>query len=740
MVSSFNDYELTAPMLALKPTILVVEDNPVERQLLCKILRNSEFDVIAVDRGGIVLETFIEHQPDLILLDALLPDIDGFGVCESLRAHPRGMHTPVIMLTGLDDMNSINRSYEAGATDFFTKPINHTLLVYRIRYLLRARQIMDQLRVSQQSFANAQKVAKLGHWEFDSETKEFTISDEVYRLYGLEPSEQDGKTSQVLSDRCFAEDYEIMRRVVYGTVEEQQEGRGEYRIRWDDGSEHYMELHTTLLREERAETHEKHTKVLGIIADRTAVKLSEKEILSLAYIDRLTGLSNRSLLETFLNTAIPAAHYQGLSVAIVSIDLDHFNLINNSMGHSAGDAVLRQLAARLSGIGKCCDVDDLLDKLAVSELVMEDVQHNLLARLLADTFAFVVVSVDRQSDNIESLSHKIKQSFETPFNYRGQELFVTSSIGITYSESGSTVVETLLQQADLALHEAKDQGRNEVQEYSRDLVSKVSKHLVIQSEMRKAIREGEFQLYYQPKIATATGEISGFEALVRWIHPEKGMIPPDQFIPVAETTGQIVDLGMWVLETACAQNKQWVDDGLVNVRVAVNVAARQFKEGNLVEIVESILERTGLSEQNLELEITEGVLMADPRSSDFIEKLRDRGITIALDDFGTGYSSLSYITRFPIDTIKIDRSFVQDIQEGSEKATIVSAVNGLAHGLGFKVVAEGVETDSELRLIEQLGCDEIQGYYYCRPMPADDIREWIKNREPRDVSIASPIN
>ncbi|WP_101759929.1 bifunctional diguanylate cyclase/phosphodiesterase [Oceanicoccus sp. KOV_DT_Chl] len=715
-----------------QPIILVVEDNPVERQLVGKILRNANFEVIAVDCGEVVLETVIDYQPDLILLDALLPDIDGFDVCEHLRAHPKGAYIPVIMLTGLDDVSSINRAYEVGATDFFTKPINHSLLVHRIRYLLRARLIMDQLRMSQQSLASAQQVAKLGHWELDVDRNRFKISEEMFRLYRLQ-GEYDEHDTSVLMERCHPDDRQYLFETLTTAIRELKETRVEHRIVFDDGTECYLEVHITVMRDEGAGT----THLLGISIDVTERKESEREILSLAYCDRLTGLSNRSLLEKFLEQVIPRAHMSGRGTALLSLDLDLFNRVNNSMGHSAGDSVLQKVSERLRELIHCADASQLLERLSLStEASLDDFSKDMVARLAADTFIVVLGSVDRRSGDVERLAARIKDSFQQPFIYRGQELFVTGSIGIAYSESGGSTAEGLLQKADLALHEAKMQGRNEVREYSGDLVAKVSTHLSIQSDLRKALQNGEFQLFYQPKISTKDASVKGFEALIRWIHPVKGLIPPDQFITVAEETGQIVDIGQWVLETACVQNKRWLEMGLVDVRVAVNVAARQFKEGNLLEVVEGALARSGLSERNLELEITEGVLMSDPNTENVIAELRGRGVSIALDDFGTGYSSLSYITRFPIDTIKIDRCFVQDITINSDKAAIVSAVSNLSHGLNFNVVAEGVETEVELEVIRQLKCDEVQGYYYCRPMAADDISDWLRARDSSSLSSA----
>lgn len=705
----------------------MVEDNPVERQLVGKILRNSNFEVIAVDCGGVVLDTVIDYQPDLILLDALLPDIDGFDVCEHLRAHPKGVYIPIIMLTGLDDVSSINRSYEAGATDFFTKPINHSLLVHRIRYLLRARQIMDQLRMSKKSLASAQHVAKLGHWELDVERNRFRLSEELLRLYRIDEAidAADSADPSLLLNRCHPADRDYLIETVTAAITELQEVKVEHRIILDSGAERYLETHTTVTRDEG----DGSTHVLGISVDITERKNSERQILRLAYSDRLTGLPNRSLLELYLDQVIPSAHIQGKSVAVQAIDLDLFNRVNNSMGHSAGDAVLEQLSARLRGLVNCAETAAYLDRLSgSSEQRLGDLGNGMIARLGADTFVIVLPAVDRSGSDVLRFAERVQASFKQPFSYRGQELFVTASVGIAFSELGSDLAEDLLQQADLALHEAKTQGRDKIKEYSGDLVSKVSEHLSIQTDLRRALQNGEFQLYYQPKMSVRDGAVKGFEALIRWIHPVKGLIPPDQFITVAEETGQIVEIGEWVLETACLQYQQWLNDGLVDTRVAVNVSARQFKEGNLLEVVEAVLGRTGMSEQNLELEMTEGVLMSDPNTSDVIAELRRRGVSIALDDFGTGYSSLSYITRFPIDTIKIDRSFVQDITLNSDKAAIVSAVSSLSHGLGFNVVAEGVETEAELEVVTALKCDEVQGYYYCRPMAAIDVAEWLRAR------------
>ena len=710
--------------LQKKPLILVVEDNPVERQLISKVLRNADFDIVAVDCGDTVLDTVINYSPDLILLDALLPDIDGFDVCLSLRAHPKGLYVPIIMLTGLDDVDSIDRAYEVGATDFFAKPINQSLLVHRIRYLMRARVMMDQLRMSKQSLASAQSIAKLGHWEIDVDKGTFSASEELYRLYDY-PNEEGSNNWGVIIDRCHPEDTPWVESEMKQALSEQRPAHLEHRIVHRDGSVRYLEIYVQVIQDDA----NSNRHILGLSMDITVRKESEKEILRLAYFDRLTGLPNRSLLDLLLNQAIPNAHIKGMCTGILALDLDLFNRVNNSMSHAAGDAVLEQLTARLTVILDSLDNSATLARLSTKTEVLNPSDCDVLARLAADTFIIVLPLTDRKSGDVWRFAEKVKASFQRPFSYRGQELFVTASIGITYSESGSSDAGTMLQQADLALHDAKVEGRNEISEYRGDLVTKVSNHLSIQGDLRKALQNNEFQLFYQPKINLNDNSVSGFEALVRWDHPIKGMVPPNDFISIAEDTGQIVALGEWVLETACRQHQQWINEGLVDGKIAVNVAARQFKEAGIVDKVFSILDDTGLRPDHLELEMTEGVLMSNPSTGELVAQLRDRGVSIALDDFGTGYSSMSYITRFPIDTIKIDRCFIMDITQKSEKAAIVSAVTNLSHTLDFNVVAEGLETEDELSVIKSLGCDEVQGYYFCRPMPAADVSAWLKARQ-----------
>lgn len=701
------------------PVILVVEDNPVERVLITRILNVAQLVVIGVDCGQAAIDQAIAAEPDLILLDALLPDIDGFEVCTQLRRHARTRFIPVVMLTGLDDVASIDRAYEVGATDFITKPINHALLVHRIRYLLRARSLFEELRLSRKSLATAQRIAKLGHWEFNIDKNRVSISEELCQLYSID-AKQCGNSFRCILDVTHPDDRAALEQAISAAIRRDESGRVEHRVQFADGSERIMEMHLAVVPDEDDSRH-----LLGISMDISARKESEREVLRLAYFDRLTTLPNRSLLELILDQEIPRAHLAGLSVALICIDLDLFSRVNNAMGHAAGDAVLRQVATRLTRLITAPSSQTLLDRLSLTIDISGEFDTGVVARLGADTFALLITGHSVQQA-ARDLAQAARQLFQQAFLYRGQEVFVTASLGFSCSTAANCPAEVLLQQADMALREAKTEARSDVREYHGDLVAQVSTQMSIQSDMRKALRRGEFLVYYQPKIAVRGGAVTGFEALIRWQHPTRGQVSPVDFINVAEETGQIVEIGRWVLQAACYQFRQWLERGLVSGRIAVNISARQFREPNIAAKVLAALEQAGLAPQHLELEITEGVLMSDPRADAVIEELRGHGISIALDDFGTGYSSLSYLTRFPIDTLKIDRCFVSEIAYESEQAAIVTAVASLSHRLNIKVIAEGVESESELQIITDLGCDEVQGFLVCKPLSAADIERWLQ--------------
>jgi diguanylate cyclase (GGDEF)-like protein/PAS domain S-box-containing protein len=468
------------------------------------------------------------------------------------------------------------------------------------------------------------------------------------------------------------------------------------RVRHKDGSWRAFEGILTNLLDDPA--------VTGFILncrDVTERKRAEEIVRHLAYHDALTDLPNRTLFKDRLTQALAQARRKERTVAVLFLDLDHFKVVNDTVGHGEGDRLLRRVAERLTG--RLRDGDTV-------------------ARVGGDEFALVLSEITQVEDAAE-IAERILRDFRRPWVLQGQEFLVTTSIGIALYPGDGDDAETLLRNADTAMYRAKESGRDSYQLYTAAMNARIVERLALENNLRRGLERGEFIVYYQPQVDIRSGQVVGVEALVRWQHPKQGLVLPAEFIPVAEETGLIVPLGEWVLRTACVQNKAWQQDGLPPVRVAVNLSARQFQQRGLTDTVAQVLRETGLSPRLLQLEITEGIAVQDV---DFtiatLRRLRAMGIQIAIDDFGTGYSSLSYLKRFPIDAVKIDRSFVRDLTVNPNDAAIATTIITMAHNLKLSVIAEGVETEEQLAFLDQQQCDEMQGFLFSKPKPAQELK------------------
>ena len=434
-------------------------------------------------------------------------------------------------------------------------------------------------------------------------------------------------------------------------------------------------------------------------------KLAEERVRHLAHYDELTGLPNRSLFNQRLSHALARVRRSGEPLALLFIDLDRFKNVNDSLGHDAGDRVLKETALRLRG---CLREVDTVSRLGGDEFV-------------------VLIEGPPQLSDVAEVAQKILAALSRPVLIEPQEVHVSASIGISTCPGDSDDLQGLMKNADIAMYRAKEQGKNNYQFYSAQMNIHTVERLAMESDLRRALEREEFLLHYQPKVDLGTGAISGTEALLRWRHPLRGLVPPAEFIPLAEETGLIVPIGQWVLQTACAQNKVWQGEGLPHLRVAVNLSALQFSQESLPQDVARVLASTGLDAASLELEITESMVMRDAAQAvKLLDELKRMGVHLSIDDFGTGYSSLSYLKRFPIDSVKIDRSFVRDLPADADDAAITQAIIAMAHSLRLKVVAEGVETEPQEQLLRKQGCDEMQGYYYCKPLPGEALADRLQ--------------
>jgi diguanylate cyclase (GGDEF)-like protein/PAS domain S-box-containing protein len=444
--------------------------------------------------------------------------------------------------------------------------------------------------------------------------------------------------------------------------------------------------------------------MLGTAFDITERKRAEETIRHLAYHDALTDLPNRTLFQDRLTVALAQARRKGRMVAVLFLDLDQFKVVNDTVGHAEGDRLLRQVAERLAGLVR---------------------EGDTVGRVGGDEFVLLLSETTQVEDAVE-VAERILEGLRQPWTLQGQEFRVTTSIGVAMYPGDGEDAESLLRNADTAMYRAKEHGRDNYQLYTPAMNARIAERLALENSLRHGLERGEFVVYYQPQVNIGSGRVAGVEALVRWEHPERGLVLPAEFIPAAEETGLIVPLGEWVLRTACAQNKAWQEEGLPAMRVAVNLSARQFQQRNLMEVVARVLQETGLAPHLLQFEITEGIAMHDVDFTvSMLRRLRAMGVQFAIDDFGTGYSSLAYLKRFPIDAVKIDRSFVSDLTVDADDAAIASTVITMAHSLKLSVIAEGVETEEQLAFLSRRRCDEMQGYLFSRPVPAEEIATMI---------------
>ena len=736
-------------------TIMMVDDMPANLKVLAKALNEHGITVVVAQDGEEALVRAQLARPDLILLDVMMPGMDGFETCRRLKASDELCDIPVIFMTALTEYSDKLRGFEAGGVDYVTKPFETEEVLARISTHLSLRRM--QQRLAEQNAALQKEIALRQqietHLQAAYEQLEERVAQRTDELARANAQLTAEITERTRAEKSLRRNEARMRRLVEsniigiyfwttgGIIAEAneaflqllgytQQDLLEGRVRCTeiippehpkctldeagtsssavekeyvrkDGSRIPVLVGSALLNGDRQEG-------VAFVLDLSPRKQAEERIRYMADHDALTGLPNRTLLQDRLKQAVAHAARSDSRVAVLFIDLDYFKHINDSLGHQVGDCLLCMVAERLQ---HCVREGDTVARLGGDEFVLT------LPQLSDSTDAAVV-------------AQKALTALAAPFLCEGHDLHVGGSIGISlYPEDGHDV-ETLMRTADTAMYHAKEKGRGNYQFFTQALNKAAQRQLALSNALRHALAHNEFTLYYQPQVNMESGAIFSAEALLRWQRPDRAPVNCNEFIAVAEETGLILPIGDWVLREACMQLKKWHEQGFKDLVVAVNLSARQFFQQNFPNSLRTILDQSGIPADRLDLEITESMLMK--RSEDNIatlNRLSGMGVKLSVDDFGTGYSSLSYLQRFPVDALKIDRSFVSGIGQNMNDTALVTAIISMAHSLDLKVLAEGVETPEQIKFLRAHGCLSAQGYYYSEALPADGFTGLLRQKQ-----------
>jgi len=678
--------------------LLIVDDNEMNRDMLARRLARKGYVIGLADSARDLLPRVKGEGIDLVLLDIEMPDVSGLDALQSLRESYSPTDLPIIMVTAKNQSDDIVKALEMGANDYLTKPIDFPVALARISTQLAHKNAQEALRESEERYALAARGANDGLWDWNLLTGAVYFSPRWKAMLGFQENEIEDRLEEWL-DRIHDADRERVNQ----EIDAHQKGltphfESEHRLLHKDGGFRWMLSRGLAVHDATG----KASRMAGSQTDITERKVS----------DPLTGLPNRLLFIDRLGRLIKhSKRRKDHLFAVLFLDLDGFKMINDSLGHLAGDQLLVGVASRLE---KCLRSSDTVARLGETFTV---------ARLGGDEFTILLDDI-KEPDDANRAAERLMKSLAPPFFVAGKEIFTSISIGIALSNTAYEEPEDMLRDADTAMYRAKSLGKARFEVFDADMRASVMARLQLETDMRRALERNEFRNFYQPIVALDSGHVVGFEALMRWQHPTRGMIGPEEFIFVAEETGLIRDLGWWSLREACRQMSTWRahSKSYLDLTMSVNVSAKQLLQPRLVEEMKKLLTETVLPPEALKLEITESAVMADPAAAaEMLQQIKSLGVRLAIDDFGTGYSSLSYLHRFPLDTLKIDRSFISGDGEGSEGMEIARTIMPMAKTLRLDVVAEGVETIEQVGLLRRLQCKYAQGYYFSKPLAPEEV-------------------
>lgn len=691
--------------------ILVVDDDPTIRMTLQKVLSDTGMQVFVAKDGLEGFQRFCEVNPDLVVTDLQMPNKSGYQLCTDIRNSENGKVLPVLVMTGSEDFTAVERSYEYGATDFISKPLNYRLMVNRIRYILRSHTMFLAWQRSQH------KLQSLGKIVDNSSSEVYFIDLDSFAIVEANSGAirnsgySAGEIAQMNIDDLLRGGSPSYQPMVEARTQLLEKGIERYHLLYEitrkDGSLYPIEGNIYLSEEGNIR------QLVCIFEDITQKEKDEQRIRKLAFYDGLTSLPNRELFVEHYQLAISLAQRHNQRVGLLFVDLDNFKHVNDTLGHKAGDELITKVGELLSRTVRESDFVSFFSPFSV-------------ARFGGDEFAIMLPALNTVEDAI-LVAERIIRALARPVELRGREVVTAASIGIVLAPDHGDDPGKLLQRADIAMYQAKRMGKSIYQVFDEGMYSDGLARLELENDLRRAVEKSELTLNFQPKFDVGTRAVCGFESLLRW--RRKGeVVPPAEFIEVAEESSLIWDVGRWVIRETISEVASWelTDDD--KITFAINLSNKQFDDPELFDFIKDTLEQFDLPAWRIQFEITETVFMSDLKLiAGILDQIRELGCTIALDDFGTGYSSLSYLTRFPIDVLKIDRSFVSQINHGNNN-TIISAIVALSTQLNLEVVAEGVETDEQLAYIRQLGVKELQGFIWGKPLPVSTAKELHQDR------------
>ena len=702
--------------LGYSSRILIVDDEPMILEGLAGLLQLKKYEVTQALGGREALTAIFKQQFDLILLDLCMPDLDGAEVLRFLADKCVG--TPVIVVSGDSSIDGAIRALRGGATDFIRKPYETEELLRRIQNTLESRRLEKENNLILQRLQQSEKWHRFlvnsspdFIYTLDQDGRFTFINDRVQHLLGYAKDELVGlHYTSLIHDEDIARAENVFNerrsseRSTRNVELRLKCNPGNRRPRIMNGRYRTVELNATGMYESIDNKFEtRFMGTYGVAKDISDRKQAEETVYYQAYHDLLTGLPNRALFRDHLGLALAQSKRTHQTMAILILDLDHFKVINDSLGHGYGDELLINMASRLRACLR---------------------EGDTLARLGGDEFGLLLPGIVSKED-VENIGRKIINTLNKPLDIKGHELYLSVSIGACMAPIDGDMVDMLIRQAEIAMYQAKSQGGTRLQFWQPGMQAPYSTRLQVEADLRRALARNEFVLLYQPQVDIASGTIRGFEALIRWWHPERGLLSPAEFIPIAEETGVIVPIGEWVLRAASAQLAEWKKANLPQVRMSVNISARQLENPDFVDSVMRSMQIYALDNDYMELEITESLLMRDLEgNARKLGRLASTGVKIAVDDFGTGYSSFKYLSKFPIHTLKIDQSFIKEMVP-NEPSPIVNAIVGMGKGLNLNVVAEGVETEAQLDILRSLDCNEMQGFLFSAPVSSHDATRML---------------